>query len=88
MRDPTNSSSGSEWFHVSGYRTMLLGMVTIIASTISLMISEANSLVKLFAGRAASMGGFTVLFIATPEVQYPLQRDRHTVFFGRRLSEC
>lgn len=48
---------------------MLLAMLTIIISTVSLMISEANSLVKLFAARAASMGGFTVLFIVTPEVR-------------------
>lgn len=49
-------------------RTMLLAMITITVSTVSLMISEAHSLVKLFAARAASMGGFTTLFIVTPEV--------------------
>ena len=50
-------------------RTMLLAMLTIIVSTLSLMLSEAHSIVKLFAARAASMGGFTVLFIVTPEVK-------------------
>lgn len=39
-------------------------------STCWLMLSDSHSLLALFASRAASMGGFTVLFIVTPEM-YP-----------------
>lgn len=54
-------------------RTMLLAMAIIIVGTVSLMISRTHSLVKLFAARAASMGGYTVLFIVTPEVSFTSQ---------------
>lgn len=47
---------------------MTLGMLTIAASTGTLILSTAHSTVKLFVARAASMGAFTVLFIYTPEV--------------------
>ena len=61
--------------HCTDYfcRTMLLAMAVIIVGTVSLMISRTHSLVKLFAARAASMGGYTVLFIVTPEVSLTSQ---------------
>jgi nitrate/nitrite transporter NarK len=39
-------------------------------STCWLILSDTHSLAALFTSRAASMGGFTVLFIVTPEL-YP-----------------
>ena len=47
---------------------MFVALSIIFVATGLLVISPSYRLVKLFLSRAASMGGFTTLFIYTPEV--------------------
>lgn len=67
---------------------MTLGMLTIVASTVLLMISASHSTVKLFAARAASMGAYTVLFIYTPEVVTPSQDQSNLPWGDKSFASC
>ena len=48
-------------------RSLALGLAT-IAACMGLLLAMPSSIIPLFAGRAASMSAFTVLYIFTPEV--------------------
>ena len=66
-------------------RSLALGLAS-IAACMGLLLAMPSSIIPLFAGRAASMSAFTVLYIFTPEV-LPLRSPTVCLHSARSLLQ-